>query len=252
MDEKVKIKIAKAGEQPVEASGPASVELSEVSVSNGEGRSLRAVHLGVAPGESVALTGPDAVGRSTILDLVAGRSNAASGFVAIDGVDVRDLRLDVIGDQVLLLRRSEIFAGTLLDNMRIVCPSASIDRVDHALASVGLLEEVRALPDGLQTRLVTHGAPLTLSQRTRLVLARAILARPRVLLIDGLLDRLDETSRKPALDVLCDSEAPWTLCVASERPDVLVRCDRVVRVEEGRIEGGGLERDRDRSPGGAP
>ena len=108
---------------------------------------------------------------------------------------------------------------------------ASAD-VRRALADVGLLDELRRLPDGLATRLSSTGAPLSLSQARRLMLARAIVGRPRVLVIDDLLDDLDADARQQTAAALLDPNRRWTLIVLSRSDWIHDGFDRVVSLDE--------------------
>jgi ABC-type bacteriocin/lantibiotic exporter with double-glycine peptidase domain len=101
---------------------------------------------------------------------------------------------------------------------------------------VALLHIVESLPDGLQTRLSTGGQPLTTGQSLRLMLARAIALRPRVLILDEILDLFEDTpERDQLLDELSDSRNEWTLIVASRSPNVVNKLDTVYELKDGRI-----------------
>jgi ABC-type multidrug transport system fused ATPase/permease subunit len=102
--------------------------------------------------------------------------------------------------------------------------------VRDALETVGLLDEVLKLPDGLNSELQTNGAPLTQSQAMRLMLARAIVGRPRLLLVDGTLDAMPDDSLRTMIARLTADDAPWTLLVASGRQAVIDACDRTQRM----------------------
>ncbi|MGL4550411.1 MAG: peptidase domain-containing ABC transporter, partial [Gemmataceae bacterium] len=94
----------------------------------------------------------------------------------------------------------------------------------------GLLDEVQGLPDGLYTPLATGGAPLSGSQADRLMLARAVAGRPGLLLVDGLLDRLDTDVRRRVLAGLIAPEAPWTLLIVTSHPEVAAVCGRTIEL----------------------
>jgi ABC-type bacteriocin/lantibiotic exporter with double-glycine peptidase domain len=100
---------------------------------------------------------------------------------------------------------------------------------------VGLLDEVMQLPDGLNTVLLTNGAPLSASQSLRLMLARAVVDRPRLLLIDGTLDGLPDDVLEKVLARIARDGSPWTLLVATGRQSVMDACQRVVSLAEGGV-----------------
>jgi ABC-type multidrug transport system fused ATPase/permease subunit len=107
--------------------------------------------------------------------------------------------------------------------------------VSRALAQVGLLDELLELPTGLDTELHPHGRPLSHRQAYRLMVARAIAGRPRLIILDGALDQIDQRDEQELADVLFAPDAPWTLICITERPDLLQRCTRVVRLEDGEV-----------------
>jgi ABC-type multidrug transport system fused ATPase/permease subunit len=98
--------------------------------------------------------------------------------------------------------------------------------VREVLRFVGLEDAVRQLPHGLQTDLLPHGGPLSESQAIRLGIARALIGKPRLLILDGVLDNLDPGDNPELLDHLFDRSRPWTLLVASNNPKILAMCDR--------------------------
>ncbi len=212
--------------------GAAALEVRDLSLSYGSRPVLSGVSVRVEPADRVAIVGPPGCGKSTLVDVVAGLREPTSGHVRLDGRDLRDLRLDSLREQVVLVRDPEIFVGTVTENVRMGRESVSNADVDEALSRVGLLEEVRSLPRGKRTLLATDGAPLSHSQAARLMLARAILGTPRLLLLDHAFVTLDEKSRQSVLDTLVDERAPWTLLVVSEWADVIGRCRRIVNLAE--------------------
>ncbi len=107
--------------------------------------------------------------------------------------------------------------------------------VREALDAVGLLDELLKLPNGLRTNLQTNGAPLSSSQAVRLMLARAIVGRPRLLLIDGTLDSLPDETIGEVLKRLTEDNSPWTLLVTTGRHAVMQACSRIVDIRPGMV-----------------
>ncbi|MCR9094913.1 MAG: ABC transporter ATP-binding protein/permease [bacterium] len=196
---------------------------------------LGGVSLNLGPGERIALTGPPASGKSILIDLICGLREPSTGQIEIDGEDLRELRLESLREEIVCIRDPEIFAGTILDNVRILESSATQADVTRALDAVGLLDEIRALPDGLDTRVATDGLPLTRSQIARLMIARALAGRPRLLAIDGELVHLEGIERERVLDAIFSEERPFTVIVVSRREDVLERVDRTVDLGDRRL-----------------
>ncbi|HRJ40742.1 MAG TPA: rod shape-determining protein MreB [Caldilineaceae bacterium] len=108
--------------------------------------------------------------------------------------------------------------------------------VTEAMRKCGILEEIQHMPDGLDSILQPGGRPLSASQACRLMLARAIAGKPRLIILDDALDSVDrEREREPICDMLFDPKAPWTILSISERPDLLARCNRLLVMEDGNL-----------------
>ncbi len=189
------------------------------------------VTLDVAAGERIALLGSTGGSSSYALDVLYGLRSPTSGYVTIDGIDLRQLRLDTMRDQVSLVHGTEIVEGSILQNLNFGRQDISPDKIRNALEDVGLLDEVLALPNGLETQLTTRGSPLSSSQCSRLMIARAIVREPRVLLLDGALDALPWDVRRRVVDHLFDTKHAWTLVVVSQVEDVIAACDRLVDID---------------------
>jgi ABC-type bacteriocin/lantibiotic exporter with double-glycine peptidase domain len=184
----------------------------------------------VAANERVAVVGPPGAGKTTLFELLCGLREPGRGVVELDGADVRGLSPDGLREQVALVDGPAVFAGTVAENVRVGRADLSPTEVREALRAVGLLDAAHALPDGLDTPLTPGGGPLSAGQALRLTLARAVAGRPRLLLLDGVLDALDPRDGPDLLDRLFDRSAPWTLLVATADPDLLRRCDRTVEL----------------------
>lgn len=223
-----------SGEPAGRHSGPANLRVEDLSFGyDSQHRVIHNVCLNVPAGARIAIHGRGAAGKSTLLDLLFALRDPDGGRVELDGTDLRHLSLDSIREQVMLVRDTEIFPGTVLENVAMG-KDASEDEVRAALASAGVLDAVRVLPEGLQTKLTPSGRPLAPSQALRLTFARAMLHRPRLLLIDEALDSIEDLRADgPIARTLFAGESPWTLIVATERPDLWPLCDRVYTMHDG-------------------
>lgn len=197
---------------------------------------LHRLDLHVGAGERVAVVGPSGSGKTTLVDLLFGLREPTRGTIELDGLNLRDLRLESLREQVAMVKGLDLVEDSILENVRVGRAWLSLAEVRAALEAVGLLDEVSELHDGMQTRLMGNGAPLSLGQARRVMLARAIAGRPRLLLIDEGLDALDLDARRRVLETLFDRSAPWTLLLVTHAGDVADRCDRVVALTDGRAE----------------
>jgi ABC-type transport system involved in cytochrome bd biosynthesis fused ATPase/permease subunit len=131
----------------------------------------------------------------------------------------------------MLLSANDLFGGTIADNLRMGRGWISAADLQGALDRVGVGADVRAMPEAGEATILTGGQPLSGRQRAKLVLARALLARPSLLLVDQLLDGLDEQSRADMASILLDPQMPWTVVIATRDPRVAARFPRTVDLD---------------------
>ena len=216
---------------PAPAGGAGTrVEVRDLAYSRfGRRPAFEGVSFTVEPGERVALLGTRGSGTSSLLELVLGMREPLAGEVAVDGLGVRSWDLAALRAQACIIRSTDLISGTVGENVRLGDPGMPLRDINGALEQVGLLEAVRSMPDGLGTRLVTGGLPLAGRQRARLLAARALAHRPRLLLLDELLDGHEGTLDALAR-VLLDAPHPWTVIVATRDPRVAARCGRTIEI----------------------
>lgn len=173
--------------QPAAEPGMPILQISGLSGRSGQAVDLavRDFSLAVAARERVALVGPSGSGKSTLLGLIAGTQVVEGGMVLLGGIDVSGMLDGVLREQMVLLpQKSAVFAGSVSDNLRLAQPRATDTELWAALDVAQLAEFIRTLPDGLEHKLQEGGKGLSGGQRRRLALARAVLRRPPVLLMD--------------------------------------------------------------------
>jgi len=183
------------------------------------------------PGERVALVGPSGAGKSTLVDVLFGLRSPQQGWVEIDGADLRELRLDTLREHIAVVKGVEIIEASILANIRMGREDVTLPDVRDALRKVGLLRTVMDFPRGLSTPLGTGGSPLSLGQANRLMLARAIVGQPRLLILDEALDHMDSDIRGTVLPAILGRDALWTLLVVTHSDEVAKLCDRIVTLE---------------------
>lgn len=185
-------------------------------------------------GSVVGLLGPEDVCHR-LVDWLSGQRRPEGGVVEIDGLDIREWDLGALRSRVLVLRDVAIVAGSVADNVALGYNDVEPARLRAALAAVDLLDDLQALEAGLQTRLQTGGAPLTTGQSVRLMVARALVARPSLVIFDGLLDRLDPGGALRLVEQVRQFAGGSTVLVASRHPALLARCDLIYEVTDGRL-----------------
>jgi len=223
-------------ERPAALPPGRTVDLHDVSVVR-DGRTVLAVDaLHVPAGQWVALVGASGSGKSTLLRLVPRLADPSSGRVRVAGVDVdavspRELRrrAGYLGQDAVLL------SGTLAENLRLAAPNAADDELRAALRAAAALDLVDRLDGGLQARVGAGGLSLSGGQRQRVALARTLLARPQVLVLDDVTSALDPPTEAAVLDGLRGALPNATILFATHRLAVVRAADRAVVLAEGRV-----------------
>jgi ATP-binding cassette subfamily B protein len=197
---------------------------------------VRGIDLRISAGETVAFVGQTGAGKSTLAKLITRFYDPTEGRVLIDGHDLIEVTLDSLRRQLGVVPQEPfLFAGSLRYNIAFACPQASDDEVWEAVHAVGLAEVVERMPDGLDTVVHERGQSLSSGERQLIALARAFLARPRVLVLDEAtsnLDLLSETKIEAALDVLL---ARRTAVLIAHRLTTAMKADRIVVIDDGRV-----------------
>lgn len=213
--------------------GPAALRLRNVAFAAEPHRPLFAgVNLSLEPGQALAVRGSSGSGRSLFLAMLYGLRNPLRGEIAIAGNDYRELPAERLREMVAIASSIEIFEGTIFDNLTLGRKDITLEEVTSLLRSVGVLDSLRDLPEGLNTVLRSGGVPLTENQRRLLMVVRAALGKPRLLLIDGLLDMLSATTRTATLDMLFRPDRDGSLVIVTDREDVTARCDLVLDLDD--------------------
>ncbi len=190
----------------------------------------KAVPLLIESGQHVAVLGDGGAGKSHLADILFGLKPPRDGMVLLGGCDVREVTPDVLRRHVALIRGVEILAGTVEDNIHLGRTEVDSTAVREALHLAGLDEELSAFPDGLRTTLTCDGAPLSGSQRVRLMIARAVAGRPKLLVIDGLLDQLPDEKLDSVLSNFQSPHAHTTLLLLTGRQDLASSLPRTVKL----------------------
>lgn len=198
---------------------------------------LRGIDLELRPGETVALVGSSGAGKSTLASLLPRFWDVTEGRVTVDGVDVRDVSLRDLRRRIgLVPQEPMLFAGTILENLRYGDADATLDEVVEAARAANAHDFVQGFPDGYDQMVGERGITLSAGQRQRLAIARVMLERPKLLILDEASSALDAESERLVQDALDRLVEGRTTLVIAHRLSTVIRSDRIVVLADGVIE----------------
>jgi ABC transporter fused permease/ATP-binding protein len=197
---------------------------------------LTEVDLEIRPGETIALVGPSGAGKSTILSLLYRFYDADGGRVLFEGVDVRQLPLAELRRALAMVAQEPVlWAGTIRDNIAYGRDSATRDEIEQAARDANAHDFITSFPDGYDTVIGERGTKLSGGQKQRIALARALVANPRVLILDEATSNLDAESEAAVQSALTRVRAELTTIIIAHRLSTVRDADRIIVIEDARI-----------------
>jgi ABC-type multidrug transport system fused ATPase/permease subunit len=203
---------------------------------SGEEWALREIDLRVPPGQTLALVGATGAGKSTLAKLVARFYDPQRGTVMVDGHDLRGVRQQALRRQLgIVPQEGFLFSGSVRENIAFGRPDARLDEIEAAAAAVGATAFVEALPEGIETEVGERGVQLSAGQRQLVAFARALLAEPRILILDEATSNVDVRTERVIEQGLERLLAGRTAIVIAHRLSTIRRAGRIAVLEAGRI-----------------
>ncbi len=213
------------------------IELKNISFAGFDNKMiLEDINLTIHPGDKILLEGPNGSGKSTLLKIIAGLLEPTSGKVYVNGISMQNIYLNfyhsLLGQS---LTEESPFEGTLLENITFGDNSISQKEIYSALAKTGLTDFVRQQPKGLETMIYPEGIQLPYTIAKKIVLARSLVRKPGILILNQPLDQIDRDEQKRILQHLFDPANPWSIIVTSQDEIWKEKCNRHIVISEGRI-----------------
>jgi len=197
---------------------------------------LKGISLHAHPGEIVALVGPTGAGKTTIISLIPRFYDVSQGAITIDGIDVRDVTLPSLRSQIgIVLQDTFLFNDTVMNNIRFGKPEASDEEVVAAAQLAHAHDFIERLPQGYETMLGERGSGLSLGQRQLLAIARAVLADPRILILDEATSSVDTRTERQIQAALEKLMTGRTTFVVAHRLSTIRNADQVLVLNDGEI-----------------
>ena len=214
------------------------IDLDEVwfSYADNEDWAVSDIDLHVPPGQTLALVGATGAGKSTLAKLIARFYDPQRGSVRVDGHDLRAMRQQALRRQLgIVPQEGYLFSGSVRENIAFGRPEASLEEIERAASAVGATAFIESLPEGIETEVGERGAHLSAGQRQLVAFARALLAEPRILILDEATSNVDVRTEKTIERGLERLLAGRTAIVIAHRLSTIRRAGKIVVLEGGRI-----------------
>lgn len=236
----------KQAAQPEIPAGKGSVSFRDVTFAYAgtPEPALEHVTFTAMPGETIGIIGPTGSGKSTLVNLVPRFYDVSSGTLLVDDVDVTLLSQEKLRSEIAVVpQKALLFSGTIAKNLRWGKTDATEEEVKQAARIACADDFVQSFPEGYETILGQGGVNLSGGQKQRLSLARALLKNPRILILDDCTSALDATTEAAVLSMLRKQCADMTVLLISQRISTVMRTDRILCLEDGRVMGFGSHRE---------
>lgn len=215
---------------------PTNVRPQQPEVSYEERAGIKDISFRARKGEVVALVGPSGAGKTTLINLIPRFYDPAEGTVSIDGIDIRDYKLDDLRKHIaLVLQDNVLFSGTIAENLLYGRPDASMEEMITAAEAANAHEFINQFRDGYDTVIGERGMRLSGGQKQRLAIARALLKAPKILILDEATSALDSESEAMVTEALERLMAGRTTFIIAHRLATVVRADQILVIDNGEI-----------------
>jgi ABC-type bacteriocin/lantibiotic exporter with double-glycine peptidase domain len=201
---------------------------------------LKGIDLEIQSGETVCITGAGNSGKTTLMNIIAGLYSDYEGSVTVNNYSMRDLDLTHLRDQVAKnISQEDLFDGSLLENVTLGRTTTTAHDAIHALNQVGLSDFINSLPNGLDTHILSGGKGLTKTVIHKLILARCLAKKPKLLILNDFFITLSKSDKVELLKAVTGSNRQSTVIISSKDPLIMSACDRVIVLDDGLIRANG-------------
>ena len=213
------------------------IAFDHVSFAYGEGAPvLKDVSFTCKPGEMLALVGPTGVGKTTLTQLISRFYEPSSGKILIDGQDIQDVTLESLRRNISpVLQDTFLFNGTVAENIGYAVPEASMEEIENAAKAANIHDDILAMPDGYRTQVGERGLRLSGGQKQRIAIARAILRRSAIIILDEATASVDVETEQQIQQAIAGIAGKSTIIAIAHRLSTIRNADQILVIENGRI-----------------
>ena len=197
---------------------------------------LKNMNFEIKPGETVALVGSENSGKSTIIKLLMRKYDLVGGNITIDDVNIEELSKKSLRSNISIVKQdSYIFNMSIKDNLLLVKPNATKHEIDEACKKANIYDYIMSLPEKYNTMIGTDGVNLSGGQKQKIAIARALLKNSKILIFDEATSLIDDNSQSEIYEAVSNIYKDLTVIVISHRLSTIVKCDRILVVDKGRV-----------------
>lgn len=190
----------------------------------------------IKPGEKICIAGYNGSGKSTLMKLFSGMLTSYEGMISFNGIPLKNIDLNSIRKRIGSLSiQDEIFNGSIIENIHLGNKKVTLQRIIKTAKAIGLHDYINHMPNGYQTELLANGLNIPRSARTKIILARTLIAKPDILLLDNFMPRIERIEKQKIIEFLTAADKKWTLIAISNNAAFASQCDRVVILQNGQI-----------------
>ena len=221
--------------------GAVEFDVDEFAFKDSEGEAiLTNIKCKINSGEMVAIIGSTGTGKSTMVNLIPRFYDVTKGSVKIDGIDTRDYDITTLRNGIgMVLQENRLFAGTIAENIRWGKEDATLEEIKHACKVAQIDEYIENLPDKYDSRVEERGANFSGGQKQRLAIARALVKKPKILILDDSVSALDSTTELKLRNALKEEFKDTTIFMIVQKISSCKEVDRVLVIDDGKIVGNG-------------
>ena len=222
--------------------GDVEFDVDEFTFKDSKGEAiLNNIKCNIKAGEMVAIIGSTGTGKSTMVNLIPRFYDVTKGSVKIDGIDVRNYNLVTLRDSIgMVPQENRLFAGTIAENIRWGKKDASLEEIKHACKVAQIDEYIEGLPDKYDSRVEERGTNFSGGQKQRLAIARALVKKPKILILDDSVSALDSTTELNLRTALKEEFKDTTILMIVQKISSCKEVDRVLVIDDGTIVGNGV------------
>ena len=235
------------GENPIMEVADGSIDFNAVSFSykqSSENETLKDIELHIKSGETIGIIGGTGCGKSSLVSLISRLYDVTAGSVCVGGRDVREYDMEVLRDNVaVVLQKNVLFSGTILENLRWGKEDATEEECREACVQACADEFIRQLHDGYNTYIEQGGTNVSGGQKQRLCIARALLKKPKILILDDSTSAVDTATDAKIRSAFAKSIPGTTKLIIAQRISSVQEADRILVLEDGRIDGFGTHEE---------